>query len=120
RSSPAKPLDLGGGGDRRRGGRGGHRSVGRDALTGNPLEESARFRDNAATMPSRFTLRSLPRFRFVFAAALGAGALLASPRAEAYDVLATDCNQDPFLCKIGTVKFDRTDALPIEWMFDTG
>ncbi|MFO0760448.1 MAG: MYXO-CTERM sorting domain-containing protein [Byssovorax sp.] len=53
--------------------------------------------------------------------ALGAAAALLAPsRALAYDALATDCNDNPLYCKTGAVKFDHTDALPIEWMFDTG
>lgn len=86
------------------------------------MEASGRFRDNAATMSSSPPLRSPRRRKLMLAALLGAGAALTAPsRAEAsYDALATDCNDNPFFCKIGTVKFDRTDALPIEWMFDTG
>jgi MYXO-CTERM domain-containing protein len=54
--------------------------------------------------------------------ALGAVAvLLASPRASADPViLAAPCSDDPLYCERGPIKFDRTDALPIQWSFDTG
>jgi MYXO-CTERM domain-containing protein len=88
------------------------------------MEAARGFRDNAGTMSPRLLPSSLRRRRQALAAALASAATLAAPsaaRAEPpYDALATDCNDDPYLCKIGTVKFDRTDALPIEWMFDTG
>jgi MYXO-CTERM domain-containing protein len=54
--------------------------------------------------------------------ALGmAAVLLASPWAKAAPtVLATPCGDDPLYCARGAIQFDRTDALPIEWSFDTG
>lgn len=54
--------------------------------------------------------------------ALGVAALLlASPRASAAPtVLATPCADDPLYCEQGPITFDRIDALPIQWSFDTG
>jgi len=54
--------------------------------------------------------------------ALGvATVLLASPQAKAEpSVLATPCGDDPLYCEQGAIKFDRIDALPIQWSFDTG
>lgn len=54
--------------------------------------------------------------------ALGmAAVLLASPRAEADPpIVATPCDDDPLYCERGPIKFDRIDALPIQWSFDTG
>jgi MYXO-CTERM domain-containing protein len=46
--------------------------------------------------------------------------LLASPRASAYDSLATACADKPLYCEIAPIKYDKTDALPIQWSFDTG
>ncbi|MFT3768051.1 MAG: DUF1573 domain-containing protein [Minicystis sp.] len=65
--------------------------------------------------------------RFTFAAATVASALAAlaiftPSRAEAggYDVLALPCVQSPLTCGYGGVSFEKVDALPIEWSFDTG
>ena len=55
--------------------------------------------------------------------ALGVAAvLLASPRASADPTtVATPCGDDPLYCEAGgPLKFDKTDALPIQWSFDTG
>ena len=55
--------------------------------------------------------------------ALGVAAvLLASPRASADPTtLAAPCGDDPLYCEAGgPLKFDKTDALPIQWSFDTG
>lgn len=62
------------------------------------------------------------RLRFASLAATSAAALalLAPTRARAYDVLATPCAAAPLTCGIGAIKFDRVDALPIQWSFDTG
>src|SRR5262245_29050412 len=50
-----------------------------------------------------------------------AAALLVPARAEANPpVTATPCTGDPFFCARAGVQFDRVDALPIQWMFDTG
>lgn len=49
-----------------------------------------------------------------------AGLLLSSAPAQAYDVLALECPPNPFLCEYAPIKFSHTDALPIEWSFDTG
>lgn len=53
------------------------------------------------------------------AAALGATLALSSP-AQAYDVLAVPCSDAPLTCGIADVSFEKVDALPIEWSFDTG
>ncbi len=60
-----------------------------------------------------------PRFTFC-AVATAAVAVLASSRAQAYDVLAVPCDSAPLTCGVGGIKFDKTDALPIQWSFDTG
>ncbi|APR86067.1 Hypothetical protein A7982_11416 [Minicystis rosea] len=66
------------------------------------------------------------RSRFTFFAALSTFACaavttLASSRAEAaYDVLAQPCLDTPLTCGVGGISFDRVDALPIQWGFDTG
>jgi MYXO-CTERM domain-containing protein len=67
-------------------------------------------------------LASPSRVLSTLASALGVAAvLLASPRAEADPpILATPCGDDPLYCERGPIKFDRTDALPIQWSFDTG
>ncbi len=54
--------------------------------------------------------------------ALGVAAvLLSSTRAEADPtILATPCDDDPLYCERGPIHFDRIDALPIQWSFDTG
>jgi MYXO-CTERM domain-containing protein len=67
-------------------------------------------------------LASSSRILPALVSALGAAAvLLASPRASADPpILATACADDPLYCERGPIKFDRTDALPIQWSFDTG
>jgi MYXO-CTERM domain-containing protein len=47
-------------------------------------------------------------------------ALLGSRTAAAYDVLAGPCDSDPLTCQRGAISFERIDALPIEFDFDTG
>ena len=67
-------------------------------------------------------LSSSSRVLPALVSALGvAAALLASPRAEADPpIVATPCS-DPIFCESGgTLKFDKVDALPIQWSFDTG
>jgi len=63
-----------------------------------------------------------PRLAFAAASAatFAALALLAPRRAEAYDVLAVPCAQNALTCGTGAVKFEKVDALPIQWSFDTG
>jgi hypothetical protein len=51
---------------------------------------------------------------------LASGVSLVSTEAQAYDSLAKACADDPWFCQIGPLAFDETDALPIEWSFDTG
>jgi MYXO-CTERM domain-containing protein len=59
--------------------------------------------------------------RLRFTASLASLALLAVPaRALAYDVLAVPCLDSPLTCGTGAVAFSKTDALPIQWSFDTG
>lgn len=57
-----------------------------------------------------------------FALALGAAlpVTLTPARARAEGAIAWPCNKDPFFCEAAAIKFDRVDALPIEWNFDTG
>src|SRR5262245_24583834 len=60
-------------------------------------------------------------FSSLAAAGISAALLLAATSAEAaYDVLAVPCADQPLTCGIGAVSFDKVDALPIEWSFDTG
>jgi hypothetical protein len=48
-------------------------------------------------------------------------ALLTPALAEAKPpVPATPCNADPFFCERAAIQFERIDALPIQWKFDTG
>src|SRR5258706_5627382 len=59
--------------------------------------------------------------RLRFASALASLAVLVVPaRALAYDVLAAPCFADPLTCGNGAVTFNKVDALPIQWNFDTG
>ncbi len=51
---------------------------------------------------------------------LSSAALLFPTTAHAYDSLSEACADDPYFCQIGPLSFDQTDALPIEWSFDTG
>lgn len=53
-------------------------------------------------------------------ACLGAAVSLHAGGAHAYDRLATSCVEDPRYCQIAPITYDRVDALPIEWAFDTG
>jgi hypothetical protein len=63
--------------------------------------------------------RSPTLCRLSVALALGA-TLLTPARARAEGAPAWPCNKDPFFCETAAIKFDRVDALPIEWNFDTG
>ncbi|MCC6553343.1 MAG: hypothetical protein IT372_10030 [Polyangiaceae bacterium] len=47
-------------------------------------------------------------------------ALLGARPAAAYDVLAEACEDEPLYCQRGQLHFERVDALPIEFNFDTG
>lgn len=69
--------------------------------------------------------RAAPRwFRYGRARALSGAAvalaLLAPRAASAYDSLAAPCDDDPLFCQRGAIAFERKDALPIEFDFDTG
>ena len=55
-----------------------------------------------------------------FTVAAAAFMILAPSQAHAYDVLATPCASAPLGCGVGSIKFDKVDALPIQWSFDTG
>src|SRR5512135_94879 len=57
------------------------------------------------------------RFTFAIAAAI---TVLAPASAYAYDSLAAPCATDPNNCGIGAIWYDKTDALPIQFNFDTG
>ena len=68
-------------------------------------------------------LTSSSRVLSALVSALGVVAvLLASPRAAADPpIVATPCGDDPLYCESGgPLKFDKIDALPIQWSFDTG
>ncbi len=68
-------------------------------------------------------LSSSSRVLPVVVSALGVAAvLLGSPRASADPIsLAAPCGDNPLFCEAaGPLKFDKTDALPIQWSFDTG
>ena len=68
-------------------------------------------------------LTSSSRVRPALVSALGVAALLlVAPRAKADPpVVATPCGDDPLYCESGgPLKFDKVDALPIQWSFDTG
>src|SRR4051794_21065937 len=52
-------------------------------------------------------------------AAFGA-TFLAGATAHAYDSLAAPCSVNPLYCERGAIAFDKTDALPIQFDFDTG
>jgi MYXO-CTERM domain-containing protein len=60
------------------------------------------------------------RFAVGLGAGLSAALSLHAGGALAYDRLATSCVEDPRYCQIAPIKYDRVDALPIEWAFDTG
>ena len=53
-------------------------------------------------------------------AGLAAALLLAPAEAAAYDVLAAPCPEEKLTCQRGPIKFERVNALPIEFNFDTG
>jgi len=63
--------------------------------------------------------RLLWRQRLLASVALAIG-IAAFPRAANAEVVAIDCEVDPDWCKTGSIAFDRSDSLPIEWSFDTG
>jgi MYXO-CTERM domain-containing protein len=46
--------------------------------------------------------------------------LAVEPSALAYDQLAVPCAAEPWYCETAPIRFDHTDALPIEFQFDTG
>lgn len=46
--------------------------------------------------------------------------LAVEPTALAYDQLAVPCASAPWYCETAPIRFDHTDALPIEFQFDTG
>jgi hypothetical protein len=60
------------------------------------------------------------RQRCSTAVAVLMSALFASSRADASDVLASPCEDSPFHCERAPLTFDRTDALPVQFDFDTG
>lgn len=65
------------------------------------------------------------RTRRLIAGGLAASAALAAHLAGArpalaYDTLAEPCKVDPHFCQTAPLQFERHDALPIEWSFDTG
>ncbi|EYF03313.1 Hypothetical protein CAP_5644 [Chondromyces apiculatus DSM 436] len=54
------------------------------------------------------------------AVALGAVMAVAPGEAAAYDVLATPCPDELLTCESAALRYERTNALPIEFDFDTG
>ena len=56
----------------------------------------------------------------ISSAALALALLAGARSAAAYDVLAASCDDDPLYCQTGQIVFERVDALPIEFEFDTG
>jgi hypothetical protein len=67
-----------------------------------------------------FLLLRAPCLRRALSCAAAAIALSSSGVASAYDSLAAPCEEDPLYCLRGPVAFERTDALPVEFNFDTG
>lgn len=49
---------------------------------------------------------------------LAVGLLL--PAEARADQLAIPCEQDPYYCQTAPISYEKVDALPIEWSFDTG
>ena len=45
---------------------------------------------------------------------------LLTTTAAAGDSLALPCEEDPFYCGVAPISYEKVDALPIEWSFDTG
>src|SRR5690242_460678 len=62
----------------------------------------------------------LPSSIATLAFALAATLLMPASAEAKGPVPATPCNADPFFCERAGIQFDRVDALPIEWKFDTG
>jgi hypothetical protein len=62
------------------------------------------------------------RTALVGALALGAllGVTALATDAHAEGTKAAPCDTDPFFCATAGIAFDRVDALPIQWSFDTG
>lgn len=68
--------------------------------------------------------RPASHHRTALASALALGALLGvttlTTEARAGETNAAPCNTDPFFCATAGIAFDRVDALPVQWSFDTG
>jgi hypothetical protein len=68
-------------------------------------------------MPRGLPSSALP----IVVGALSLGTIALVPaRAYADETVAAPCDTDPFFCQTAGLQFDRIDALPIEWHFDTG
>ncbi|AKT37421.1 MYXO-CTERM sorting domain-containing protein [Chondromyces crocatus] len=71
--------------------------------------------------PLRPRSRSPFHLALPLATAVTAAAVFLSPgEAAAYDVLAEPCADEPLTCKTGRLHFEKINALPIEFNFDTG
>jgi hypothetical protein len=53
-------------------------------------------------------------------ASLGALVLAGAPQASLADTLAMPCDDEPYLCMSAPMHFEKTDAAPFEFDFDTG
>lgn len=53
-------------------------------------------------------------------AAVAASSFASESSARAGETFATPCADKPYYCETAPITFDKTDALPIQFMFDTG